>query len=152
MSFPFQVDDSLNSLTQSIQPCTNVAIMMEDFIRSSRVNYTCIASSQNIFVLPDSPIAVNLSKCGKALYSLYKSKKAPHGSFYEDKWFLYSSASTHFTLFESDFVNITLSNYSQVKAANLKTQLFMVASGTILIEHEIFDPEKGTTKVAVLKL
>ena len=28
----------------------------------------------------------------------------------------------------------------------------MVTSGTILIEHEIFDPKKGTTKVAVLKL
>ena len=28
----------------------------------------------------------------------------------------------------------------------------MVASGTILIEHEIFDPEKGTIKVAVSKL
>ena len=28
----------------------------------------------------------------------------------------------------------------------------MVAFGTILIEHEIFDPEKETTKVAVLKL
>jgi len=28
----------------------------------------------------------------------------------------------------------------------------MVASGTILIEHEIFDPEKGTTKVAISKL
>ena len=28
----------------------------------------------------------------------------------------------------------------------------MVASGTILIEHKIFDPEKRTTKIAVSKL
>jgi len=28
----------------------------------------------------------------------------------------------------------------------------MVSSGTILIEHEIFNPEKDTTKVAVLQL
>jgi len=83
MSFPFQVDDLLNSLTQSIQLCTNVGVVIEDLIGSSRVNYTCMASSQNKFVLPDSPIAVNLSKCEKALYSLYKGKKAPHGSLYK---------------------------------------------------------------------
>jgi len=45
MSFPFQVDDSLNSLTQSIQLCTNVAIVMKDSIGSSRVNYAYMASS-----------------------------------------------------------------------------------------------------------
>ena len=28
----------------------------------------------------------------------------------------------------------------------------MVSSGTVLIKHKIFDPEKGTTKVAVLEL
>ena len=28
----------------------------------------------------------------------------------------------------------------------------MVASSTVLIEHEIFDPEKETTKVAISKL
>ena len=28
----------------------------------------------------------------------------------------------------------------------------MASSGTILIEHEIFDSEKGTTEVAVSKL
>jgi len=28
----------------------------------------------------------------------------------------------------------------------------MVASGTALIEHKIFDPEKGTTKVVISKL
>jgi len=67
MAFPFQVDDLLNFLTQFIQLCTNVGIVMEDFIRSSRVNYIYIASSQNGFVLPDSPIAINFSKCEKTL-------------------------------------------------------------------------------------
>ena len=83
--FPFQVDDSLNSLTQSIQPCTNVSIVIKIFIESSKVDYAYIASSQNGFVLPDSTIAVNLSKCTKALCFLCKGKKASHGSFYEDE-------------------------------------------------------------------
>jgi len=59
-----------------------------------------MASSQNWFVLPDLPIVVNLSKCEKALCFLCKDKKTPNGSFYKDKWFLYSDVSTHFTLFE----------------------------------------------------
>jgi len=37
---------------------------------------------------------------------------------------------------------MNLSNYGQVKTTNSKAPLFIVASGTILIEHEIFDPEK----------
>ena len=119
---------------------------------SSRFNHACIALSQSKSVLPDSPIAVNLSKCEKALYFLCKGRKAPHGSFYEDEWFLYSGTFTHFTPFESDFVDITPSNYGQVETANLKVQLFIVTSGTVLIEHKIFNPEKETTKVAVLKL
>jgi len=45
MSFPFQVDDLLNFLTQSIQLCANIAVVMEDSIGSSRVNYICMASS-----------------------------------------------------------------------------------------------------------
>jgi len=61
--FPFQVDDLLNSLTQSIQPYTNVAIVMKDSIRSSRVNYACMASSQNRFILPDSSrISLNVKR------------------------------------------------------------------------------------------
>ena len=39
-------------------------------------------------------------------------KKASYGSFYEDEQFLDSSTSTHFTPFESDFVSMTLGNYS----------------------------------------
>ena len=85
---------------------------MEDSIGLSRVNYVYMASSQNGFVLSDLPIAVNLSKCEKALWSLCKSKKAPYSSFYKDEWFLDSGASAHFTSFESDFVNMTLDNYN----------------------------------------
>jgi len=111
MFFPFQVDNLLNFLTQFIQSCTNVSIVMEDLIRSSRVNYACMASIQNRFVLLNLPITVNLSKYEKALCSLCKGKKALHDSFYKDEWFLDSGASTHFTPFESDFVNMTLGNY-----------------------------------------
>ena len=125
---------------------------MKDFVILKKINYTYITLSQNRFVLSDLFIAVNFSKCEKALCFLCKSKKAPYGSFYKDKWFLNSGISTYFTLFESDFVDITLDNYSQVKTANPKALLFMVASSTVLIKHEIFDPEKGTTKVAMSKL
>jgi len=111
-----------------------------------------MALSQNRFVLPDLPITINLSKYEKTLCSLCKGKKASHSSFYEDKWFLNSSVSAHFTSFESNFVNMTLSNYGWVETANLKAPLFIVASSTILIEHEIFDPEKETAKVAMSKL
>jgi len=47
---------------------------------------------------------------------------------------------------------MTLSNYGQVETVNSKVLLSMVASGTVLIEHEIFDPKKETTKIAVSKL
>jgi len=47
---------------------------------------------------------------------------------------------------------MTLGNYGQVETANSKALLFMVASGTVLIEYEIFNPEKETTKVTVSKL
>ena len=131
---------------------TNTIVAMENFVALKEINYVCMASSQNRFVLSDLSITVNLSKYEKALYSLYKGKKASHGSFYKDEWFLDSDISTHFTLFESNFVNMTLGNYDWVEIANSKTPLFMVASSTILIEHEIFDSTKETTKVAMLKL
>jgi len=44
-----------------------------------------MAPSQNRFVLPNSPIAINLSKYEKTLCFLCKSKKVPYGSFYKDK-------------------------------------------------------------------
>ena len=78
-------------------------------------------------------------------------KKASHSSFYEDKLFLNSNTSTHFTLFESDFVNITLGNYSQVETTKSKALLFIIASSTVVIEHKIFDLQKETIKVAMLK-
>ena len=68
------------------------------------------------------------------------------------EWFLDSSTSAHFILFESNFVNMTLSNYGQVETTKSKAPLFMVTSGTVLIEHKIFDSKKETTKVAVSKL
>ena len=63
---------------------------------------------------------------------------------------LNSDVFTHFTLFESNFVNITLDSYGWIKTTNLKVLLFIVASSTILIEHEILDPKKETTKVTVV--
>ena len=82
MLFPFQVDNSLNFLTQSIQSYTNIAIIIKNSIGSSRVNYIYITLSQNEFVLPSLLIAMNLSKYKKTLCFLCKGKKAPHSSFY----------------------------------------------------------------------
>ena len=65
-----------------------------------------------------------------------KGKKVPYGSFYKGEWFLDSSASAYFTLFESDFVDMTLGNYGQVETTNSEVSLFIVASNTVLIEHE----------------
>ena len=63
-----------------------------------------------------------------------------------------SGASAHFTSFESDFVSITYGNYSHVETANSKASLFMVAVGTVLIEHEIIDPKDRTTRTTISKL
>ena len=85
---------------------------IENFVFSKGINYTYIAPSKNKFVMSDSPIVVSFSKYDKTLCFLYKNKKASYGSFHEDKWFLDSSTSTYFTLFESDFVDMTPDNYS----------------------------------------
>jgi len=69
----------------NIIPYTNIMAAIKDFVALKEINYTCMASSQNRFVLPDLFIAMNLSKCENALYSLYKGKKAPYKSFYKDK-------------------------------------------------------------------
>jgi len=84
---------------------------MKNFIKLSQVNYVYMASSQNKFLLPDLPIAINFSKCKKVLCFLYKSKKASHGSFYKNEWFLDSGTSTYFILFEFNFIDMTLGNY-----------------------------------------
>ena len=125
---------------------------MENFAVSSRINYICIVLSQSKFVLSDLSIAMNLSKCENALYFLYNSKKVSYGSSYKDKYFLNSDISAYFTLFKSNFVNMTSDNYSQIKTTNLKVLLFIFASNTILIEHKIFNPRKETIQVAMSKL
>ena len=63
-----------------------------------------------------------------------------------------SNVSTQFTLFKSNFINITLGNYGQAETANLKVLLFIVAFSTVLIKYKIFDPEKEATKVTISKL
>jgi len=65
--------------------CTNIVVAMEDFIVSSRINYTCIALSQSKFVLSNSSITVNLSKCVKILCFLCIDKKVSHSSFYKNE-------------------------------------------------------------------
>jgi len=76
----------------------NVMAVIENFVISKEINYAYMVLSQNKFVLPDSPVAVNISKCEKTLYFLYKSKKVPYSSFCENEWFLDSGTSTHFTI------------------------------------------------------
>jgi len=75
-----------------------------------------------------------------------------YGSFYEDKWLLGSGISAYSTIFESNFVNMTLGNYGWVVTTNSKALLFMITSNTVIIEHKIFNSEKVITKVAELKL
>jgi len=65
--------------------CTNIITTIKDFIVPKDINYACIALSQNKFILPNSSITINLSKCEKALCFLCKSEKVPHSSFYKDK-------------------------------------------------------------------
>jgi len=47
---------------------------------------------------------------------------------------------------------MTQENYGHVETANSETPLFMVAVGTVLIEHEIIDPKDRTTRTAIFKL
>jgi len=103
-------------------------------------------------VLPVSPIAENLQRCDRALYTTCKGKEAPYGCSYNDEQFLDSSVFAHFTPFESDFVSMTQGNYGRVETANYKAPLFMVAVGTVLIEHEIIDLKNRTTRTAISKL
>jgi len=121
-----------------------------DFVASSSV--VCIARYDNKFVLPTLPIAKNLQRCDRVLCTTCKGKEVPYGCSYNNKWFLDSGASAHFTPFESDFVSITQGNYGCVETANSKTPLFMVAVGTVFIEHEIIDPKDRTTRTAISKL
>jgi len=99
-----------------------------------------------------TPIIENLCRCDKALCTTCKGKGAPYGHSYNDEWFLDSGASAHFTPFELDFVSMTQGNYGCVETANSKAPLFMVAVGTVLIEHEIIDPQDRSTRTAISKL
>ena len=54
---------------------------MKDSIGLSRVNYAYIALSQNEFVLLDSPITINLSKCEKHYNFCVRVKKHPMAAF-----------------------------------------------------------------------
>jgi len=47
---------------------------------------------------------------------------------------------------------MTQGNYGRIEIANSKASLFMVAVGTVLIEHEIIDPKNRTTRTAISKL
>jgi len=67
----------------------------------------CMAQCDNKFVLPALPIAENLQRCDRALYTTCKGKEALYGHSYNDEWFLNSSAFAHFTSFKFDFVSIT---------------------------------------------
>ena len=109
-----------------------------DFVVLSSI--VCMAQCDNKFVLSALPIAENLQRYNKVLCTTCKSKEALYGRSYNDEWFLNSGASAHFTPFESDFVSITQGNYGHVETANSKAPLFMVAIGTVLIEHKIIDP------------
>ena len=60
-----------------------------------------------------------------------------------------SGTSAYFTPFESDFVSMTQGNYGRVETANSKTPLFMIAVGTVLIEHEIINPKDRTTRTGM---
>ena len=121
ISLFLQINDLLDFLTQFTQSMqtvlkcdnaisyANVMAVIENFVVLNKINYVYMALSQKRFVLLDLHIVVNLSRCEKTPCFLCRSKKVSYGSFYEDEWFLDSNTSTPF---ESDFVDITLSNYS----------------------------------------
>jgi len=141
---------SLTISAQSSITYANVMAATRDFVALSSV--VCMAQCDNKFVLPALPIAENLQRCDKALCTTCKSKEVPYSCSYNDEWFLDSGASVHFTPFESDFVSMTQGNYGRVETANSKAPLFIVAVGTVLIEHEIIDPKDRTTRTAISKL
>jgi len=141
---------SLTILAQSLTICANVIAATRNFVASSSV--VCMARCNNKFVLPTLPIAENLQRYDRVLCTACKGKEAPHGCSYNDKWFLDSGTSVHFTPFEFDFISMTQGNYGHIETANSKAPLFMVAVGTVLIEHEIIDPKNKTTRTAISKL
>jgi len=53
----------------------------------------CMAWCDNKFVLPALPIAENLQRCNRALYTICKGKEVPYSCSYNDEWFLDSGVS-----------------------------------------------------------
>ena len=60
---------------QSPATCANVMAATRDFVALS--NIVCMAWCDNKFVLPASPIAENLQRCNRALYTICKGIAAP---------------------------------------------------------------------------
>ena len=59
--------------------------VIKNFVVLKKINYTCIALSQNKFIISNLSIIINLSKYKKILYLLYKNKKTSYNSFYKDE-------------------------------------------------------------------
>jgi len=76
----------LNISAQSLTTCANVMAATRDFVALSSI--VCMARCDNKFVLPALPIAENLQRCDRVLYTTCKGKEALYGCFYNDKWFL----------------------------------------------------------------
>jgi len=148
--FPTIFYHSLAISAQSLATCANVIATTKISVASSSVVY--MTQCNNKFVLPTSPTAENLQRCDRALCTAYKGKEAPYGCSYNNERFLDFDAFAHFTPFEFDFVSMTQGNYGHIETANFKALLFMVAVGTVLIEHEIIDPKDMTTRTAISKL
>jgi len=74
---------SLTISAQSSTTCANVMAATRDFVVLSSV--VCIARCDNKFVLPALPIAENLQRCDRALYTTCKGKEAPYGHSYNDE-------------------------------------------------------------------
>ena len=148
--FPTLLHNSLTISAQCLTTYANVMAVTRHFVALSSIS--CMAQCERKFALPASPIIENLCRCDKVLYTTYKGKEVPYGRSYNDKWFLDSGASAHFTSFESDFVSMTQGNYGRIKTTNSKAPFFMVAMGTVLIEHKIINPKDRSTKTAISKL
>ena len=95
---------------------------IKDFVVLNKINYTCIALSQNKFVLSDLPITINLSKCEKTLYFLYKSKKVPQD---------FETLHCHFRYISDKVICHILNNIENVKKIHFLTQKHICHSCTL---------------------
>ena len=141
---------SLTILAQFLATYTNIMAATRISVILSSIVY--MAWCDNKFVLPALLIAENLQRCDRVLCTTCKGKEPPYSHSYNDEWFLDFSISIYFTPFGSNFVSMTQGNYGCIETANSKAPLFMVAVGTVLIEHEIIDLKDRTTRTAISKL